>query len=335
MKCLALDFGGSSVKYCLMDENTVIENQSQVPAPLSSPEQYGETVTSLYTRFNDQIEGIAISMPGQVDPETGFAFTCGGYLKLYGLNLFDVIHARLPDVRLSIENDGRCGALAEVWKGALQDCRDAVAVILGSGVGGGIIKGRRAHHGKSFGAGDFSLLLVSLGDYTVNNILLSYCGMLGLLLKTMIAKNVDLDFQDDSELLNILTTFGYDVSALGSGEGKLKVKVDGIQFFKWLEEGDPAVINIYQEFIQGLAMLAINIEILYDPDRIVFGGGLSRQTRLVQDIRREMDKFYRGSHSDLLLSRNVDIASCKFLAEANLVGAMYNYLIHYYPALVE
>ncbi len=83
--------------------------------------------------------------------------------------------------------------------------------------------------------------------------------------------------------------------------------MDGIQYFKWLEEGDPAVPAIYQQFIQGL----------------------------VPDIRREMDQFYGGSHSDLLLSRKVDIAPCKFLAEANLVGATYNYLIHYYPALAE
>ncbi len=336
MKCLVLDFGGSALKYCLMDENAVIENRDQVPPPLSSPEQYGDAVADLYERFKNQVEGIAISMPGQINPENGFALTTGAYLKTYGMNLFDIVHTRLPGVRLAIENDGRCGALAEVWKGALKDCRDAVAVILGSGVGGGVIKDRRVHRGKVFGAGDLSVLLMSMGDYSIENLLLSHCGMLGLLVKVTIAKNVDLLYQDSPELMNTIAAFGYTIADSGSSEGKLKVKVDGIQLFKWLEEGDPAVTAIYQQFIQGLAMLAINIEMFYDPERIVFGGGLSRQPRLVPDIRAEMDRFFKRPRvMELLGNRDVEIAPCEYLADANLVGAMYNYLIHHYPAQAE
>jgi len=335
MRCLVLDFGGTALKYCLMDENAVIENQGQVPPPLSSPEQYGDAVAELHERFKDEVEGIAISMPGQIDPENGFAFSGGAYLKVYGMNLFDIIRERIPHVKLAIENDGRCGALAEVWKGALKDCRDAVAVILGTGVGGGIIKDRRAHRGKVFCAGELSALLVGMGDYSMSNMLFSHCGMLGLLGKVMVAKNVDPASQDNPEFLGLLAAFGLPGANTESREDMLKVNVDGIQFFKWLEEGDPAVTAIYQQFIQGLAMLAINLEMFFDPDRIVFGGGLSRQPRLVPDIRAEMDKFFKGSSAAWLGNRDVEIAPCEFLADANLVGAMYNYLIHHYPELAE
>lgn len=335
MKCLALDFGGSALKYCLIDENGVIEEQAQVLAPLSSPEQYSAEVEALYKRFNDRIEGIAISMPGQIDPETGFAHSAGSYVNMYGLNLFELIHERIPDVKLAVENDARCGALAEVWKGALVDCNDAVAIILGTGIGGGIIKDRRVHRGKVLCAGELSAMMVGLGDYSGKTMLAMYSGMMGVLTKVMIAKNIDMTYQDNPELLALLGMFGLIGSDVEGGEEKLKIKVDGIQFFKWLEEGDPVVTAVYQEFIQGLAWLVINIEMLYDPELIVIGGGPSRQSRLFTDIQSEVDKFFKGPFSDFLGNRYVEVVPCKFLAEANLVGAVYNYLIHYHPEFIE
>ena len=335
MKCLALDFGGSALKYCLMDENAEIEEQGKAPAPLSTPEQYVNAVEAIHERFEDQIEGIAISMPGQVDPSTGFAYSAGAYFNVYGKNLFDMIHARIPDIRLAIENDGRCGALAEVWKGALVDCKDAVAVILGTGIGGGVIKDRRVHRGKVLCAGELSAMMVGLGEYSMGNLIVSHSGMMGILSKVIIAKNIDPTYQDNAELLGVLKAFGMVGTDAEGGEEKLKIKVDGVQFFKWLEEGDPIIQKIYEEFIQGLAWLAINIEMFYDPERIVIGGGLSRQPRIVPDIRDEVDKFFKGPNSGLLGSRYVEVAPCKFLAEANMVGAMYNYLIHYHPELAE
>lgn len=46
-----------------------------------------------------------------------------------------------------MENDANCAALAEVWIGAAKDKQDIIFMILGSGVGGAVIRGGKVHHG--------------------------------------------------------------------------------------------------------------------------------------------------------------------------------------------
>lgn len=74
MKVLALDFGGSSVKYAVVDENGKMEYRGKKPAPLDSPEQFVDTVNEIYEPVKDQVAGIGISLPGNIDPETRKAF---------------------------------------------------------------------------------------------------------------------------------------------------------------------------------------------------------------------------------------------------------------------
>jgi len=65
----------------------------------------------------------------------------GGALPyLDGLNLKQVLTKQFGDELLvSVENDGKSAALAELWMGNLLNEKDAAAIVLGTGVGGGII----------------------------------------------------------------------------------------------------------------------------------------------------------------------------------------------------
>ena len=71
IRCLALDFGGSTVKYARVDEFGTLSQGGKLPAPLDSTEQFQNTVEALFKRFASQIDGIAISMPGYIDPDRG------------------------------------------------------------------------------------------------------------------------------------------------------------------------------------------------------------------------------------------------------------------------
>ena len=166
MKVLALDFGGSSVKYGIVDENAVISESGKVPAPLSSKEEFQDTVSSLYEKYKDAVDGIGISIPGNVDPVSGVLFENGVYQELYGSSIIEVVKEKC-DVPVAVENDGKCGALSEAWKGSLKDCSDGAVIILGSGIAGGIIKDHKIHSGKCFNAGEFSYQITNPGDYSM------------------------------------------------------------------------------------------------------------------------------------------------------------------------
>lgn len=323
MKVLALDFGGSSVKYGIVDENAVISESGNLPAPLNSIEEFTDTVTSLYEKYQDTVAGIGISLPGTIDPASGVLSGSGVYMKLYGLSVTDLVREKCK-VPVAVENDGKCGALSEAWKGALQDCKDGIVIVLGSGIGGGIIKDRKIHSGKGFNAGEFSYMITTPGDYSMLSAAFMSAGMLGVTYKLCKLKNLDLSVQDSSPTLLYMDSLFASYFPVCTEEPK-KITADGIQFFKWVSEGDEDSIQVYQEFMSALGALAFNAQICFAPEKIVIGGGLSREDRLIPDLLAEIDKYYTGYGLDDKM--RAEVVASSYRNESNLYGATYNFMI--------
>ena len=323
MKVLALDFGGSSVKYGIVDENAVITESGKLPAPLSSAEEFTDTVNSLYERYKHTVDGIGISLPGNINPESGVLFGSGVYMKLYGLSITDIIREKC-NVPVTIENDGKCGALSEAWKGSLRDCKDGVVIILGSGIAGGLIKDHKIHSGKGFNAGEFSYMITTPGDYSMLSCACMSAGMLGVTYKLCKLKNLDFSIQDSSPTLLYLDNLFTSYFPTPTGEPK-KIKADGQQFFRWVNEGDEDALQVYKEFMTALGSLAFNAQICFAPERIVVGGGLSMEERVIPDLQAELDKYYTGyGLGDMM---KAEIVRSTYLRESNLYGATYNFII--------
>ncbi len=323
MKVLALDFGGSSVKYGIVDDNAKIEESGKVPAPLSSVEAFTDTVKELYGKYRGKVSGIGISLPGNIDPESGVLIGSGVYQKLYGLSVTDLVKEAC-EVPVTIENDGKCGALSEAWKGALKDCKDGVVIILGSGIAGGLIKDRKIHSGKNFNAGELSYMVTSPGDYSLLSSSCMAVGMLGVTYKLCKMKNLDLSFQDSSETQIYLDSLFASRFPAPNGEPK-KIKADGKQFFDWVNEGDSDALQVYKEFMTAFGSFVFNVQICYAPERIVIGGGLSREERIIPDLIAETDKYCEGyGIGDMM---RPEIVRSAYLGESNLYGATYNFII--------
>ena len=152
---LVIDFGGTLAKYSVLDENGSTLQKGEESAPLSSKQTFLLFLEELYRQHAEKFDlrGMAISMPGVIDEHRAYIHTAGSYLPLYNMDLYKELKDRIP-VPVSVENDGKCGALAEVWKGNLADTADGIVIILGTGVAGGIIKDRKLHKGKSLSAGE-------------------------------------------------------------------------------------------------------------------------------------------------------------------------------------
>jgi predicted NBD/HSP70 family sugar kinase len=156
-------------------------------------------------------------------------------------------------------------------------------------------------------------------------------GMMGLMMQVAAVKGIDPSRVDSTDLLE-RKEVGEAMATVGkkSNSSPNDKNIDGRTVFRWLEEGDPAITLVYNGFIQTLAMLVFNLQMTLDPERTVIGGGVSRQPMLIPDICAEVEKI-RAFLAPLAKTPEVHLAPCKFLAEANLVGAMYNYLLHFGP----
>lgn len=323
MRCLACDFGGSSVKYALVDHDANLTDSGSVPAPLSSKEEFVGTISHLYEHFRDRVDGIAISLPGLLDPRTGVHYGSGAYSSiLKGENIVHLVTERCG-VRVSVENDGKCGALAEAWCGSLSNVKTGVVLVLGTAIGGGVIVNGDVLHGRSFSAGEFSFSVTGGDGYSMLNEAWMNVGMIGLTYKVCKYKNLDFTIQDASPmLLKYDRIFGPRFpEPTGS---PIKIKADGKQIFRWLDANDPDAWRAYREFLHSLTIMIHNIQICIAPERISLGGGLSREKRLLPDLLAEQQTFYKaGGIPESLRS---ELTTSTFLGECNLIGATYRYM---------
>lgn len=100
---------------------------------------------------------MAISMPELLDSKKGYAHTGGALEYNNDKNIVEILQKRC-DTKITIENYEKYSALTELWKGSLKNVKDGVVIVLGTGVGGGIIRDGRVHRSKNFFVGEFSFI---------------------------------------------------------------------------------------------------------------------------------------------------------------------------------
>lgn len=293
---LVIDVGGSAIKFALMDASTVILEKDEVPTPLTGLEDYLQTLEDIYRRYEGQVRGIAMSAPGAIDSDSGYFYT-GGYLQdfIHDINLQELLEERCG-VPVRIENDAKCAALAEAWTGSLKDCRDGVVIVLGTGVGGGIIKDGRVHKGKNFTAGELSFLIVGNDLEDERSYMSNLCGTVGL-------KN-----------------------AASKAMGMKPEELDGKMIFERANAGDEAVIEAIDTFTKPIARLIYNIQIFYDPEKIAIGGGISRQPLLLELIRKNLEYIYENMQLPVIMGQKAEVVACRYLSDSNLIGALRHFL---------
>lgn len=289
---LTLDVGGSAIKYALIQEDLTIIEKSSVPTPMDTLEHFIETVGELYDCYALQIDGIAMSMPGIIDPVKGYSYTGGALRYIDKLETVKVLQERCP-INITIGNDAKCAANAEIGFGNLQDIQDGAVVILGTGIGGCLIKNHQVHTGRHFSAGEFSFIktncLDPIGwDYAWSN----RNGIIGLL------KRVQEQLDTDEDMT-------------------------GKEIFELANQGNEKVIKAIDQFSLEVATQIFNVHIIFDCEKVAIGGGISAQPLLIDHIRKNLDTIYDHLGFDVF---KPEIVPCYYRNDANLIGALYQHL---------
>ena len=66
-KYLAIDLGGTAIKYGVVDEDLNFIVHGKIDAVTDSKDSFVADIRKLYNQFGEGTEGVCISMPGVID----------------------------------------------------------------------------------------------------------------------------------------------------------------------------------------------------------------------------------------------------------------------------
>jgi len=116
----------------------------------------------LISNGNGTIEGIGISLPGVVDPESG-----NSYVPHFSWRNAPIAETLTEATLLpvTIDNDANAAALAELWFGRpeIREVRDFILVLVEEGVGTGIVFDGQVYRGEGGTAGEFGHMTIGSG----------------------------------------------------------------------------------------------------------------------------------------------------------------------------
>lgn len=285
MAILSFDIGGSSVKYAVIEKTGKILAKGKKTTPQEKEEFFRliENVAASYRRAYT-IEGAGFSFPGAVDDVSGVIGGSSALPYIHDFPIRQELERRLS-LSAALENDANCAALGESWLGVGKEHEDLVFLVIGTGIGGAVVKGKRIHHGKHLHGGEFGYM-VSDASHRI----LSDMGATRIL-----------------------------AERVADAKGLPREEMDGRKAFALADAGDADALQAVSAMYEALAMAIYNLQYAIDPEIFVLGGAVSERPGFAEEIGKRVDIILK----DVGVARiRPVIRPAQFGNDANLLGAV-------------
>ena len=263
MSRIGIDLGGTKIEGIVLEPDGSVATRRRLP----TPEGYGNTLDVLSGLIAELDDGrmlpVGIGTPGTPSRRTGLMKNCNSTC-LNGRPLRDDLE-RMVGRHVALANDANCVALSEWADGAAQGAKVVFAVILGTGVGGGLLVEGRLVEGAGGVGGEWGHVPLPNPTGTELPPPPCYCGRAGCMECWCSGPAVEEDHRRSSgQGLGVPEIVG----AAQRCEPEAMATID-----RWLDR-----------IARGLAVVA-NI---VDPDVFVFGDGLSNIPDLYGELPQRM-----------------------------------------------
>ena len=287
---LIFDFGGTTIKYSMFTNNKLSKvKHFSTPLSWETAKNRMDEIKAEY-EVEHKIEGIAFSFPGNVNNKTGEII---GHSQIKYIHHFPIkkdleSHYNLP---IAMANDANCAALAECWIGVAKGMKDVLFVTVGTDIGGGVIIDGKLQFGAHLFSGNFGDAIVGedvnglpvrLGDYgSAVQMAARYCERKGI----------------------------------------SKERFSGQEVFELANQGDSLATEEVEQFYKYLSHGLYNLQMTFDPEIIVIGGGISADAKIVRELENRTNKLINIRIKDF----TAKIVPCQYKNDANLLGAVKNF----------
>lgn len=245
-RCIGVDIGGTNTKLIWLEPPSKVLDRGQVDSRRASAEDLVDAIVTAirpWTRGSAPATAMGIGVAGLVERGAG---------RVVGAPNLDILRdfaigPALRDaagLRTELDNDANAAGLAEARLGAAVGCDSAVCLTVGTGVGGALIAHGRLWRGHS--------------------------GMAGELGRVLLDEEAQEYFEEGVGAAAVVREY-YERSGLDPAEGE----IEAVEVSRRAEAGDEAARQALARCGERLGLgLAILVN-LFNPERIVIGGGLA------------------------------------------------------------
>lgn len=314
---VGVDLGGTKILAAVVDQKGKIVSETKRPTMPAA--DANEVVKRLARTVRDAIKGarvpakrviaVGVGAPAPVDPRSGFVFHAPNIPMIRDFPLGERLRKML-DMPVFVDNDVNVGTVGEHALGAGRGTRDMVGIFVGTGVGGGVIVDGRLRHGFRNSAGEVGHMVVGFKGRPDEAI--CGCGRRGCLeayaSRTAIEREIRAGIASGRETA---------ITELLEQGGKNRI-TSGL-LAKGLKQGDPLVVEVMEQVTTYLSVHVATIVNFFDPEMIVFGGGVTEALgeRLLEPIRRDAPKWYIQQND----AEKVRIVAAELGDHAGVLGA--------------
>lgn len=306
MALLGIDLGGTKLALAVFNNEGQLLHKKNIPIQEREGKEVSDLIISSFLELcaNDQyvINSVGMSIPGIYRSETGtvWAPNIPGWENYPLLQEFNAI---AKGRNVSIDSDRACCILGEVWKGNAKGCKDAIFLTIGTGIGAGILINGEVFRGANDIAGaigwmalqkPFEEKYISCGcfEYSASG------DGIARLANELILKN---------------ETYNGELKSISSNE------LSAYLVFEAFKNGDVLAKQVLDDCIESWGMAAANLVSLFNPEKIIFGGGVfGPAVPLIPQIKKEAAKWAQPVSMKL-----VEFEPTSLESDAALYGAAY------------
>lgn len=307
MAVIGIDLGGTKIAGAVFEDQGKLIQKELLKIGEKTGRQVANLIITQIHQLRDNINqrdlsvgAIGISVPGIYFSDSGRVWAP----NIHGWEnypLLKELNVQFPRIPIKIDSDRACYILGETWQGTAQGCRDAIFVAVGTGIGAGIlIKGQilRGHNDIAGATGWMALKQPFRKEYLSCGCFEYHASGAGLV---KVARDL---IEKEKNYRGIL-------------RHKASEKLTTPLIFKAYEESDPIAKTVIEQAVRYWGMAAANYVSLFNPDKIIFGGGVfGPAARFLDDIRSEATRWAQP-----IAFKKVSLEVSALGSAAGLIGA--------------
>lgn len=306
MCLLVIDLGGTKLAIAAFTYEGGLLREEKITLNKRRGREVGQLICEQVRNFlvgqkerGEAIRSIGISVPGIYHSKQGTVWA-PNIQQWEQYPLLDEVKTVAGNIPVTIDSDRSCYILGEWWKGSARNCTDAIFLAVGTGIGAGILAGGKILRGCNDTAGAIGWMALQRpfnNEYTSCGCFESTASGEGI---AKLAATIALEKKDC--------------------DGLLKNKVPtltALDVFDAYEKGDSVAKEVIHHCIEVWGMAIANLVSLFNPQKIVLGGGVfGPAIKFIPAIHEEALKWAQP-----VSMKQVTIEASCLGAQAGLYGA--------------